>query len=317
MTNPNNAVGTNGAYGGRTSVDAFNDITAFLTKGVVSGWDCVPSSGMTVAIGGVSGTRDVALAQDNAGNKVTVNNISGQPIEVEFPDASSEEQIYYHYIVAYVNNSPQGVATAVDNPSACGIITVAGASSQTYPTEADIRTAITADGGEGDTAYFVVLRCVMIPAGATEITADDIQSTAYNDVAKLAGTEVVKSQNIDFTTLKGSTSLPYVEKTVPGGWGASLTLTRVGNLVIGNIFGGNSLPSTDGQWATQSETVPVGFRPAGYTVQLSGMVAANRGFTQAIESNGIMRLIVSAQWTSGSTDRRGTATWFTKDAWPS
>ena len=74
MTNPNNAVGTNGALGGRTSVNAFNDnLAIYASRGIVSGWTVSPSSNMTVSVGGVSGTRDVAIAADASGNKTTVN----------------------------------------------------------------------------------------------------------------------------------------------------------------------------------------------------------------------------------------------------
>ena len=52
MTNPNNAVGTNAAYGGRTSVNAFNDDLTIYSRGILSGWACSPKSGMTVQIGG-------------------------------------------------------------------------------------------------------------------------------------------------------------------------------------------------------------------------------------------------------------------------
>lgn len=45
MTNPNNAVGTNGAYNGRTSVNAFNDnLAVYTSRGVISGWAMAPDS---------------------------------------------------------------------------------------------------------------------------------------------------------------------------------------------------------------------------------------------------------------------------------
>ena len=69
MTNPNNAVGTNGAYGGRTSVNAFNDILGAFSSGILSGWVCSPDTGLTLALGGDGTTRDVAVAEDTAGNK--------------------------------------------------------------------------------------------------------------------------------------------------------------------------------------------------------------------------------------------------------
>lgn len=175
MTNPDNAVGTNAAYGGRTSANAFNDDLAAYSRGVMSGWACAPSSGLTVVVGGDGSTRDVAVAEDNAGNKTTINNISGAPIEVTIgaaPAANSRIDA----IVAYVDNPPQGSSTIADNYEACGLIAVAGtaASSPIAPTDGAIRSAITADGASGATAYYVVLATVTIASGTTDITANDI-----------------------------------------------------------------------------------------------------------------------------------------------
>ena len=191
MTNPNNAVGTNGAFGGRTSVNAFNDVLALVSKGVVSGWACSPSSGMTVQLGGVAGTRDVAVAEDNAGNKTTVNNISGSPIKVTIANASTTDNMI-DYIVAYVSNPPSGDKDVADNPSACGIISVRGASANTAPTASAIRSAITADGGTGTLAYYVVLAQISVTAGLTTITNDNISAVDVSGVG---------SKNIDFTTI--------------------------------------------------------------------------------------------------------------------
>lgn len=170
MTNPNNAVGTNGAYNGRTSVNAFNDIMGAFTKGVVSGWNCTPKSGMTVSVGGDGSTRDVAIAEDNAGNKTSINNISGQPIDVTIPAAPATGN-RIDLIVAYVENPPQGDPAQVDNFQACGLITVSGtaASVPTAPNDTTIRNAITSDGATGATAYYVVLAQVRVGTGVTSI----------------------------------------------------------------------------------------------------------------------------------------------------
>lgn len=175
MTNPSNAVGTNAAYGGRTSVNAFNDNLAAYSRGVISGWACAPSSGLTVVVGGNGTTRDVAVAEDNAGNKTTINNISGSPISVTMsaaPGANSRIDV----IVAYVDNPPQGSNTIADNYEACGLISVQGtaAADPVVPNDSAIRSAITADGASGTTAYYVILATITIASGTTDITADDI-----------------------------------------------------------------------------------------------------------------------------------------------
>lgn len=198
MTNPNNAIGTNGAFGGRTSVNAFNDNLSAWTRGVMSGWACEPDSGMTVALGGDPDFRDVAIAEDDAGNKTTINNISLAPVQVTIPGApASNTRI--DSIVAYVDNPPQGSATITDNYESCGIIVVSGTatSSPVPPNESTIRSAITADGATGATAYYVVLANISVANGTTDITSGEILA---GDVAQLSGTGVVTADNIDFTT---------------------------------------------------------------------------------------------------------------------
>ena len=175
MTNPNNAVGTNAAYSGRTSVNAFNDGLAAYGRGVLSGWACSPSTGLKVQLGGASTVRDVAVAVDNAGNRTTINNISGAPIEMTISAAPSTNS-RIDAIVAYVDNPPEGVSTVADNPAACGMIVVKGnaAASPVKPNETMIRSAITADGASGVTAYYAILATVTIASGTTDLTSDNI-----------------------------------------------------------------------------------------------------------------------------------------------
>lgn len=175
MTNPNNAIGTPAAYNGRTGVDSFNDNLAMYTsRGVISGWECEPSSGMTVEVGGTGG-RDVAVAQDASGNFVTINNRIGSPVAVTLPTAPvSNTRI--DYIVAYVNNPATVTASdnpVYDNPEACGIVVASGTASSnpSGPSDATIRAAITADGGDGSQAYYAVLASVRVASGVTTITS--------------------------------------------------------------------------------------------------------------------------------------------------
>lgn len=185
MTNPSNAVGTNGAYGGRTSVDALNDVLgAFNGSGVLCGWVVRADSGMGVLVGGQSGSRDVAVAQDQLGDKTTVNNRLGSPISVTIAEANPNST-RVDSIVLYVNKPATVLTTTIDNPEACGIIAVQGTT--TAPSSADIRAAITADGGTGATAYYVVIADITIPASATVITDSNI--TNYS--GKLLGSGMI------------------------------------------------------------------------------------------------------------------------------
>lgn len=202
-TNPNNAVGTNAAYDGRTSVKAFNDGIGAYSRGILSGWACSPNTGMTVSLGGDGTTRDIAIAEDVAGNKITVNNISESPISVTMSAAPATNS-RIDVIVAYVDNPPQGSATSIDNPGACGLIAVDGtaAADPVAPNDSAIRTAITADGASGSTAYYVVLAIITIASGTTDLTSSNIA------VGPSAG---IGAQNIDFTTLSGNYSTSEVD----------------------------------------------------------------------------------------------------------
>jgi hypothetical protein len=216
MTNPNNAIGTNGAFSGRTSPNALNDLAAAFSRGIVSGWTCSPKNGMTVQLGGSASVRDTALAEDNAGNKLTINNRSGAPIDVTLDGApSTNDRI--DAIVAYVDNPSTGDGTTTDNPSACGIIAVKGtvAARPSAPTEAQIRAAITTDGATGGIAYYVVLATVLVGTNVTTIGSGVItQGSAAQSIAALADNSVstnkiadgaVTSDKVDWSTLETGT----------------------------------------------------------------------------------------------------------------
>lgn len=203
-TNPNNAVGTNAAYGGRTSVKAFNDVLGvFNGRGILSGWGTAPSSGMTVAVGGNGSVRDVAIAENNTGDRTTIDNISENPVPITIPAAPASNS-RYDLIVAYVDNPPNGVPTVADNPSAVGIIVVSGtaAASPTVPSDGDIRSAITVDGGSGATAYYVIIATVLVASGTTDITSNMITAGVS---AQIPGASLVDdsvtSDKIDSATM--------------------------------------------------------------------------------------------------------------------
>ena len=211
MTNPNNAVGTNAAYGGRTSVNAFNDDLTIYSRGILSGWACSPKSGMTVQIGGNGSERDVAAAEDNAGNKTSINNISGSPIDVTIPAAPATNN-RIDLIVAYADNPPSGTSTVVDNPAACGIIVVSGtaASSPTAPTDATIRSAITADGSTGSTAYYVILAQIRVGTGVTTIgsgviTQGDVVKSYATAGDATVGTDAIEDGAVTSDKVDSST----------------------------------------------------------------------------------------------------------------
>jgi len=323
MTNPNNAIGTNGAFSGRTSPNALNDVLASFTGGIVSGWVCSPKTGMTVQLGGSASTRDVALAEDNAGNKLTIDNRSGAPVEITLDGAPSTNN-RIDAIVAYVDNPSTGDDNTTDNPSACGIITVKGtvAANPSAPSEAQIRSAITTDGATGGVAYYVVLATILVGTNVTTIgsgvitqgaiaqvetaqnqAATDAQTTA--DAANTLATALASFVNINtfntynttsqFTRLSGSGTCSS----------ANITVATNADKSLAKIYGTLYITSTgsgDTKWRLNVDT---GLRPTSainvkgilYLCPVSGSNIGNTG-TVTINTNGTIEF---ASYNNGSS----------------
>lgn len=129
-------------------------------------------------------------------------------------------------IVAYVNNPPEGTTTVVDNPGACGLITVEGevaANNPTAPTESDIRTAIGADGGSSSTSYYVVLATILVTEGMTDITATNITQGENVGVGTIDSVLDPTSEN-PVQNKVITEELQKIEQEING---ANATLTRV------------------------------------------------------------------------------------------
>lgn len=333
MANPNDAVGTNGAFGGRTSVNAFNDVlSAFSGRGIISGWSASPSSGLTINLGGNGNDRDVAIAEDAAGNKTTVNNISQAPVQVTV-NAAPASNSRIDAVVAYIEDSPSG-SGVTDNPDVVNLLVVSGtvASSPTIPTDSAIRSAITADGASGSTAYYVILASVRISAGTT-----DVDSTMINAGPRVSlnsdiqfpndsiGTEQiangsVNSDKIDFTTFQ---DVPLdgliAHAAVQAGFGTVIEMTRVGNLVYASgSFVVSSVPAGESQ--TVSETIPNGYRPISATgvptvfIPFEGFGTGTSGAWE-LSSAGTIKLWIDNSVTGVTRFMYGGA-WLTEDDFP-
>lgn len=242
MTNPNDAIGTNSGFNGRTTPQAFNDLTAAFSRGIVSGWACSPKAGMVVQLGGNGTARDVAIAEDNAGNRTTINNRLASPVEVTIGGApASNNRI--DAIVAYAENNIQGAgATSVDFPDGVGLIVVEGttAATPTAPNETAIRAAITADGASGTDAYYVVLATILVGTSVTTIGSGVItQGTKSSSTlgipdgsitaAKLASNAVTTAKIADgaITPAKIGSSMTSMKRTelFSGDSNANVTLS--------------------------------------------------------------------------------------------
>lgn len=311
MTNPNNAIGTNGAFSGRTSPNALNDILGAFSKGIVSGWTCSPKTGMTVQLGGSASTRDVALAEDNAGNKLTIDNRSGAPVEVTLGGAPSTNN-RIDAIVAYVDNPSTGDDTTTDNPSTCGIIAVSGtvAANPTAPSDAQIRAAITTDGATGGVAYYVVLATILVGTNVTSIgsgvitqgavsqieAAQNQAASTANDLAEALAsfininTFTTYNTTSQFTRLAGSGNCSY----------ANLSVATNADKSLCKIYGAFQVSSTGAGPTTWKLNVDTGLRPttainvrgiaelvntsSGYVIPQSAVVKINTDGTLEFDS---------------------------------
>jgi hypothetical protein len=244
MTNPNDAVGTNAAYGTRTSVNAFNDFAQLVNgRGILSGWEVSPKSGMVLNVGGIAGTRDVAIGEDNLGNRTTINNRSNSPIEVELGAASASSN-RYDAIVVYVNNPAQADDTTPDAPSVCGIIAVEGGT--TGVSEQQIRSAISADGGTGSVAYYAVVATVFVGAGTSAITSANIsQSHIAISASDIAAGEITSTM-IDWTSIIAGTTTAV--DSIPSGGFTTTTVNLPVSIPNGNYIVVATLSTNNGSW---------------------------------------------------------------------
>lgn len=229
MTNPDQTVGTNAGFNGRTTPNAMNDILGAFSRGRISGWACTPKSGMTIQLGGDGTTRDVAIAEDNAGNRLTIDNRTATPVEITLAGAPATGN-RIDSIVAYIANPPQGAgATSVDFPDAVGIIAVQGTAAGTpsAPNEATIRAGITADGASGASAYYVVLANITVGQGVTTIGSGAITagpfaqlSTSIVDPTPADGSiTTAKLANLAVTTAKLANGVVTTAKLAPDATG--------------------------------------------------------------------------------------------------
>ena len=202
MTNPDNIVRVRARTGGRASVYEANGWAQGFTSGLLEGNGVTQntSADMNVLVGGSSSKPDVVLAENPSGYRVALDIIGQQAVAITAP--ASNKRI--SAIVAYTDDlSLQSTEdTVTGSPASCGLIVVNGtaAANPSEPTDAQIRTAITSDGATGSQACYCVIATIEVANDTTIIT--DSLITINN--CSLAGTGVVKSNNIDFTTITGS-----------------------------------------------------------------------------------------------------------------
>ena len=192
MTNPDNIVRVRARNGGRASVYEANGWGQAYSSGLLEGNGVVQNTvaDMNLLVGGSTAKPDVVLAENPSGYKIALDLVGQQAVAITAPATNSRISA----IVAYTDDlSLQSTEdTVTGSPASCGLIVVNGTAGVTPsdPTDAQIRTAITADGATGSQAAYCVIATILVASNTTTIT----DSLITTNVAQIG------SNNIDFTT---------------------------------------------------------------------------------------------------------------------
>lgn len=198
MTNPNNTVRVRARNGGRASVYEANGWAQGFTGGLFEGTGVIQNTvaDMNVLVGGSATNPDVVLAENPSGYKIALDLVSQQAVAITAPASNSRISA----IVAYTDDLSLATTqdTVTGSPASCGLIVVNGttANNPVEPTDAQIRTAITADGATGSQAAYCVIAYILV---ASNTTAIDNSLIAINKA-------YLKTQNIDFNSFFNSFS---------------------------------------------------------------------------------------------------------------
>ena len=172
MTNPDNIVRVRARNGGRASVYEANGWAQAYKMGLLSGNGVTQntSADMNVLVGGSTSKPDVLIAENPSGYKVALDVVGQQAVAITAPATNSRISA----IVAYTDDLSLATTedTVTGSPASCGLIVVNGtaAVNPSEPTDAQIRTAITADGATGSQAAYCVIATILVASSATIIT---------------------------------------------------------------------------------------------------------------------------------------------------
>ena len=199
MTNPDNIVRVRARNGGRASVYEANGWAQAYTGGLFEGNGVIQntSADMNVLVGGSASKPDVVLAENPAGYKFALDIVGQQAVAVTAPASNSRISA----IVAYTDDVSLATTedTVTGSPSSCGLIVVNGTASAnpTEPSDAQIRSAITADGATGSQAAYCVIATILVENTTTIIT---------NSLITIKNAQI-GTPNIDFATYKPGDTL--------------------------------------------------------------------------------------------------------------
>lgn len=170
MTNPSSIVRIHSRKGGRASVLEANMPFQLYGMGLFSGNGVVPSTGLTVTVGGSTGAPDIVIAENPNNYKVAIDLEGNANLTLVAP--SSNKKIVS--IVAYTDDLSidSTEPTVTGSPASCGLIAVDGttAANPVAPDDNKIRTAINSDGGTGSQAAYAVIAEILLTSTTDTIT---------------------------------------------------------------------------------------------------------------------------------------------------
>lgn len=192
MTNPNLIVRLHSRNSGRASVLEANMPFQSYDMGLLKGNGVVPSqnANMNVTVGGAAGKPDIVIAETPAGYKIALDIAGTATLTLTAPSENAKIVA----IVAYTDDLAIASTdtTTTGNTSSCGLIQVSGtvAANPDKPTDAQIRTAITADGATGSQAAYAIVAYVTVAAATTAITSSLIEIPDANFIKVVPESEI-------------------------------------------------------------------------------------------------------------------------------
>lgn len=268
MTNPGNMVRVRARRGGRASVYEANAIAQAFSAGILAGNGARQNTvaDMNVLVGGTPTNPTVVLASSPTGYRVAIDLVATQAVQLTKPAANSRVSA----IVAYTNDLAEATEEngMTGSPSSCGLIVVNGAaaSSPSVPTDSEIRLAISADGGTGAQACYVVLATITVSSTATSVTTAMISNRASTLVgARIAAGSIGASQlaNNAVTNAKIANNTIEANKMANGTGNGTVAPTNKNVLRLGGrkiMWGGDTVRGVpSGTDKALKVTFPEGF----------------------------------------------------------
>ena len=288
MTNPGDIVRVRARNGGRASVYEANGWAQAYTSGLLDGNGVIQNTpaDMNVLVGGSASKPDVVLAENPAGYRVALDLIGQQVLTITAPASNSR----ITSIVAYTDDLALSTTedTVTGSPGSCGLIVVNGtaAANPVKPTDAQIRTAITADGATGSQAAYCVIANITVANDATSITNSDIDT----NVAEIG------QNNINFTTFNTTvTSDTTIALTSTKSNVCIATIPADGTYFISGMVRVSSTGSSTATRNCWNEFVTSGSGTFAHNLEVGIAMNTNAGQPTSIETIPVMNVLSNAK----------------------